>query len=189
MRLAQRRLCGCVGGPAPHSFTRTGNSGMRGWVEEGVGWRRPGDLGEGALQGSPGTWVQHGKGHSSIRKLLTQRADDLSLIRNAQANVFHAKHLMASALGPGHFHRVASEGKGFSSTPCSLVVHGHGSVSCPSVCGRNRSSCPSALPRAASGLTPLPCPSHGSPSDTLSLALQLRAGNQERASIDAENPF
>lgn len=96
---------------------------------QGQGWRRPGDLGEGALQGSPGTWVQHGKGHSSIRKLLTQRADDLSLITNAQANVFHAKHLMAPALGPGHFHRVASEGKGFSSTPCFLVEHGRRAVS------------------------------------------------------------
>lgn len=101
---------GCVGGRAPHSFRRTGHSGMRGGVEEGVGAvPRPG------LEEAWGPWRESTPelardmgstwgGHSSIRKLLTQRADDLSLIRNAQANnVFHAQQLMAPALGPGYF--------------------------------------------------------------------------------------
>lgn len=66
---------------------------------------------------------------SSVRKLLSQRADGLSLIRKAQASVCPAESLMAPASGPGHLHRAANKGAGFSSSLCFLVTDGHSRTS------------------------------------------------------------
>lgn len=91
-----------------------------------------------------------------------------------------SENLKAPSLGPGHLHRAEKEGTGFSSTSCFLVMNGYRTAA--------------AHQRAArrGPLNPVPSserPLGDGPSDILSFALQLGAGNQERESIIAENPF
>lgn len=64
-------------------------------------------------------------------------------------------------------------------------------ANCPTVCRWKRLSYPlTPVPSSWRRLGSAPSPPRDwGPSDTLSFALQLGAGNQERESIIAENPF
>lgn len=118
-----------------------GDSGMRDWL--GDGWAvmsQPQDLN--LLQGRDKDLgsKRELECRPSVRGLLTQSTDSLTLTGNAQASIFPTENPMAPALGPGHLHQARNEETGFPSTPCFLVLNEHHRTPAAHPHGRRRPS-------------------------------------------------
>lgn len=132
-----------------------------------------------------------GRAILALGSSVPQKAGRLTFMGHAQASICPAEDSMAQ--GPGCL--LGAEYEGNSALQHPWLPGDEWTqqrASCPTACRRKRLSSPPpplGPPRGGVWVQPPPRPCHWGPSDTLSFALQLGAGNQERESIIAENPF